>query len=59
MTINLQLASRHQVNDIDFVCVTMSYGKTKSDEDDLKMNYVYLLISCVDVAEEIQDLCDI
>ena len=34
----------------------MSYGKTKSD---LKMNYVYLLISCVDVAEEIQDLCDI
>ena len=37
----------------------MSYGKTKSDEDDLKMNYVYLLISCVDVAEEIQDLRDI
>ena len=37
----------------------MSYGKTKSDEDDLKMNHVYLLTSWVDVAEEIQDLCDI
>ena len=30
---NLQLASRHQVNDVIFVLITMSYGK--SDEGDL------------------------
>ena len=31
----------------------------KSDEDDLKMNRVFLLITWVEVDEEIQDLCDI
>ena len=31
----------------------------KSDEDDLKMNRVFFLITWVEVDEEIQDLCDI